>query len=173
MNTQRTISIFLIAALLSACSNKENEAAPPPAGMHALNLSRYGKPFEIFVPDTTRSQLQITEQSSGALEIKVGRSFAISVMEGAADLDLKKSDLKADDVNKLKNISKDEPDGMIWESAITEPEFHFLRNSRAGSAEYSFEDIRAEDGRGYGKEAIEMMYNSCRDIRAISPQEPS
>ena len=76
-----------------SCGGKKAEQEPivAPEGMNVLDLSKYGKPFAIFVPDTTAAKLQITEQSSGALDIKVGTNFAITINEQAADIELKKT----------------------------------------------------------------------------------
>jgi hypothetical protein len=158
-----------------ACSdNRKNESSPAaPAGMHALDLTRFGKPFSIYVPDTTRAQLEIAEQSSGALHVKIGSQFAISIQDGAADLALKKQDIQSDDVNRFRSIVREDPEGLIWESAIVQPEFHFLRSIKAGTSEYSCEDLRREDGTGYGKDAIETMYNSCKNIVTAGDRDDS
>ncbi len=170
-------ALILISTVLVFCScgrDKENEtAAAAPEGMHALDLSSYGRPFSIYVPDTTKSKLLITEQSSGELYVKVGGQFAVSIRSGFSDLSIKKQDIQTDEVNKMKSIDVDEPEGIVWQSAITEPEFHFVRNSKAGTEEFSFEDIRREDGNGYGKETIEQMYNSCKNIVPANHSEAS
>jgi hypothetical protein len=165
--------IMLAAAFtfsLQGCGEKK-EAPKAPEGMHTLDLSRYGKPFSIFVPDTIKLKMQITEQSSGALDIKVGSNFAISINEQAADIELRKTDIKDDEVYKLKSFVVDEPTGIIWESAIPDPEgkdrpgeFHFLMNQKVGASDYSFEDIRDPQVNPFGKEAIQKMYDQCKNI---------
>jgi len=168
---------FLIVSMVVfySCGNnaEDKTTSAAPEGMHLLDVTRYGKPFSIYVPDTNKAKLQIVEQSSGELHIKAGNQFAVSITNGSSDLELKKNDIRSDEVNKLKAIEVDEPGGVIWQSEITTPEFHFIRNSKAGSEEFSFEDIRREDGNNFGKETIQQMYNSCKNIVSASPGEAS
>jgi hypothetical protein len=82
----KMFAVAMILSFFTYCGNKK-ETPKAPEGMHTLDLSRYGKPFAIFVPDTVKSKLMVTEQSSGALDIKVGNTFAISINEQAADIE--------------------------------------------------------------------------------------
>lgn len=169
VSASKTIVVcFAIAssvfAFQSCSGNKEEMKAPE--GMQVLNLNRYGKPFSIFVPDTTKVHLVITEQSSGALEIKAGNNFGISINEQHADLELLRNDLKADDVNKLKAMIVDEPEAIMWESEIVQPEFHFFINKKINNAEYSFEDIKSTEAEPFKKEATQRMFDACKNIIA-------
>lgn len=168
---------FVLALIIGAgafsCGEKKSESIVAPEGMHIVDLSRYGKPFAIFVPDTVASKLTITEQSSGALEIQVGKTFGISINEQSADLELRKADIKGDEVNKLKSFIKEEPTAIMWESAITDPECHFIINQKIGNSEYSFEDLMNTDGNNYSKEAIQKMFDSCKNIKEISKEHKS
>jgi hypothetical protein len=164
---KKTIGLFFalgaVIFIASCSSNKEKEIVAP-QGMMVLDLGKYGKPFAIFVPDTTNAKLQITQQSYGALDIKVGNGFAISINEQMADIELKKKDLKEDEVNKLKNMVTDEPTAILWESEIMQPEFHFLINKKIGTADYSFEDIKSTESNPFGKDAIQKMFDSCKSV---------
>lgn len=168
-----TLGLFLV----SCGGKKADESMVAPQGMHVLDLSRYGKPFAIFVPDTVSAKLQVTEQSSGALEIKVGKNFAVSINEQFADLNLLKTDIKEDEVNKLKSFVVDEPAAIFWESAWgddnAEPQFHFVVNQKIGNGEYSFEDIRDPEVRSFGKDAIQKMFDSCKSIKEVKQENKS
>lgn len=162
------ISVVVSSVLfITSCSNSGQEIKAP-EGMHVLNLSRYGKPFSIFVPDTTKIHLVITEQSSGALEITAGNNFGVSINEQHADLDLLRSDLKADDVNKLKSMIVDEPEAIMWESEIVQPEFHFFINKKINNANYSFEDIKSTEAEPFKKEATQRMFDACKNVQATA-----
>mgnify|MGYP000898507077 CR=1 FL=1 len=156
-----------LSVVLFSCGEKKEEGMVAPEGMHVLDLSKYGKPFALFVPDTVSAKLTITEQSNGALDIMVGKNFAVSINEQAADLELIKSDVKSDEVNKLAAFITDEPGALLWESAITEPEFHFVLNQKIGGADYSFEDIRNLNEKGFSKQAIQKMFDSAKTIKEI------
>lgn len=173
-----THSIFKLGAAvillsMTSCGNKGNEEIVAPQGMHTLNLNRFGKPFAIFVPDTVANKLSITEQTNGALDIKVGTNFAISINEQAADLEMRKMDIKDDELNKFKNYITDEPGAILWESEIVQPEFHFLLNQKIGGNDYSFEDIRDTEVDPFGKEAIQKMFDSSKNIKEVKKESKS
>lgn len=164
--TFSTCFIFLLAIFIVACNGKEKEVANMPEGMQAYNLSSYGKPFSIIVPDTLKTKIEITEQSTGALEIRAGKNFAIVINEQFADLNQIRSDLKDDEVNKLKTMIVDEPDALFWESEIVQPEFHFFMNKKIGAAEYSFEDLKSTESEPFNKNAAQRMFDACKKIQA-------
>jgi hypothetical protein len=141
--------------------------------MHALDLSRYGKPFYLFVPDTLASKMTITEQLSGSLQIRVGKNFGIAINEQFADLQLLKEDLKNDEVNKLKKIHKDEAAAIIWESEVVSPEYHFILNRKIGDREYSFEDIRESQSNPFSMQAIEKMFESAKEAKPVNKEANS
>jgi len=164
------VSATCLTALVS-CGGKKQEEIVAPEGMHTLNLNRFGKPFAIFVPDTVANKMEIVEQSNGALDIKVGKSFAISINEQAADINMRKEDIKTDEVNKLKSYITDEPNAIMWESEIAEqPQFHFLMNQKIGNSDYNFEDIHDTEAPTLGKDAIQKMYDSAKNIKELKKE---
>lgn len=167
------ITVVGTALFFVACGNKGQEQEPivAPEGMNTLDLTRYGKQFAIFVPDTTKAKLTVVEQQSGALDISVGNNFAISINEQAADIEMKKADIKGDDVNKLKAFSVEEPNAIMWESEITKPEFHFLINHKIGNIDYSIEDVKSTEAEPFSKEAIQKMFDSAKNIKEIKKPE--
>ena len=175
--TKRVISLFsaiVVSSMVISCGNKKTgEAIIAPAGMHTLDLSRFGKPFAIFVPDTISSHLQIIEQSNGALDIIVGKNFAISINEQAADIELRKQDVKTDEVNKLKGFITDEAAAIMWESEIIHPEFHFLINLKIANSDYTIEDIREPESNLFSKDAIQKMFESSKKIIEIKKEKHS
>ena len=163
----KTLITLLTAALLTAlvsCGGKKQEEIVAPEGMHTLNLSRFGKPFAIFVPDTVANKMEITEQSNGSLTLKVGKNFAISINEQAGDIAMRKEDIKGDEVNKFKSYITDEPNAIMWESEITKPEYHFYTIQKIGTSNYVFEDVVPMDGEPFSKENTQKMYDSAKTI---------
>ena len=169
------LSVAIIASTLASCGGKKVEQEPivAPQGMNVLDISKYGKPFAIFVPDTTAAKLTVTEQSSGSLDIKVGGNFAITINEQAADIELKKKDIKEDEVLKFKNYIVDEPTAIFWESEIVKPEFHFIINQKIGTTDYSFEDLKSTETEPFDKETTQKMYDSAKTIKEIKKEEKS
>jgi hypothetical protein len=163
----------MFLSLVSCGGKKSGEDIVAPQGMHTLNLNRFGKPFAIFVPDTVANKLQITEQPTGALDIRVGKNFAISINEQQADIEMRKRDIKDDEVNKFKSYIAEEPNAIMWESEIVQPEFHFLINQKIGQSEYSLEDIKDTESNPYGKEAIQKMFDSAKNIKETKKESNS
>ena len=160
-------SLITLTFTLPSCGGKDTKQnIEAPAGMVALDLSKYGKQFSIFVPDTTAAKLEIIEQSWGALEIKVGKNFHISVTEDPGDMELRKSDIKSNDVNIFKSFIVDEPLTIMWESAITQPQYHFYSIQKVKKNTYVFEDVVPADGQPLGKDAIQKMLDSAKQIIA-------
>lgn len=159
------LSVIALSIAISSCGGKETqENVEAPAGMVALDLSKFGKQFSIFVPDTTAAKLEVIEQSWGALEIKVGKGFHLSITEDPGDMELRKSDIKSNDVNIFKSFVIDEPLTIMWESAITKPEFHFYSIQKIGNNTYVFEDVVPADGEPLSKDAIQKMLDSAKKI---------
>ncbi len=169
--TKKIINLFsataILLALTSCGDKKKNQDIVAPQGMNVLDLSKRGKPFAIFVPDTTVAKLTVTEQTSGALDIKVGVSFAITINEQAADIELKKTDIKGDEINKFKAFITEEPTAIFWESEITKPEFHFLINHKIGNTEYSIEDLKSTETEPLSKDNTQKMFDSAKDIKEV------
>ncbi len=159
------LSALSLGIIFTSCGTKEaKQDIQAPAGMLTLDLSKYGKQFSIFVPDTTAAKLEVTEQSWGALEVKVGKTFHISITEDPGDIELKKSDIKSNDINVFKSYIVEEPLVIMWESQITKPEFHFYYIQKVGTNSYVFEDVVPADGEPLSKEVIQKMFDSVKTI---------
>lgn len=171
---KRILKLSLVIAtslFFVACGDKkEQQSIEAPAGMVALDLSKYGKPFAIFVPDTTTAKLSVVEQSWGALEISVGKTFRLSIKEEEGDIELRKSDIKGDEVNKLKSFIIEEPTTIFWESEITKPEFHMYSVQKIGTASYLFEDFGSPEDDFLTKDAVQKMLDSAKNIKEIKKE---
>jgi hypothetical protein len=160
-NIVKTIPVASLALLMGCGTSKQNDSVAP-EGMFALSLSHYGKPFSIWVPDTNASQLKVEETSDGALNVRSGPDFGVSIYEQPADLILKKNDISNDEVNRLRAFITDSPSGIMWESQITSPEFHFVLNKNIAGNEYSFQDIA---GSSFSASGIKTMFSSANEAR--------
>lgn len=173
---RKTFITLLSAALLTgmiSCGGKKTEEIVAPQGMHTLNLNRFGKPFVIFVPDTVKNVMSIAEQSNGSLDIRVGKDFAISINEQAADIALRKEDIKTDEVNRFKSYLAEEPEAIMWESAIVDPEYHFLINKKINNTDYSFEDIHDTESKAPGRDAIQKMFDAAKNVKEVKREQNS
>ncbi|GAB4206543.1 MAG: hypothetical protein Fur0023_16540 [Bacteroidia bacterium] len=168
------VSVVAFSMSIVSCGGKkEEEEIKAPDGMRVVDLSKYGKPVTIFVPDSTQGSLEINEQPGGVLQIKVGKQYDILMKEGAEDIAFKKADLGNDDVYKIKQFFVDEPSAIAWEWAIGDlpSEFHFICVQKAENNAYTFEDNRNSDGSPFSKSAIEKMLESSKTIKSIKKKE--
>lgn len=162
----------LSAILVNAgCDNsKKEEVATVKPGMMDLNLKVNGNSLTITVPDSSIARLEITEQSWGATEIKVGKHFQISISEGQGDIALKKSDISGDEINKFRRYLKEEPNTLFWESSITEPEFHFYTVEKVGPVFYLIENIKEEH---FTEKDIQQMLESAKSLKLQEVVKPA
>jgi hypothetical protein len=151
--------ILICFATFISCQKTE-----VPDGTIKLNLNKYGKQFSIYVPDTLKEKLEIKEQSWGALEIKIGKRFYISITEDPGDIELLKSDIQTNDVNVFKSYIIDEPQTLMWESYMVKPEFHFYTIQKAAGNTYVFQDVVPDDGESFSKESIENMHQCSKQL---------
>jgi len=160
-----------IGMLCIAC--QEAPQQPKIKGKVQLDLTAYGKPFSLMVPDTTKTRFVITEQVSGALEVRVGDFFGIVINEQACDLELKRNDVMGDDVNKLKVFKESEKNELVWESEFAgHQELHFMINKTVGTATYCFEDLRTEEGFAFTLDQTQKMYTCCHEVAVPSAKLP-
>jgi len=161
----KILSVIALTLSLASCDNKK-ETKEVPMGMISLDLAKYGKQFSMYVPDTISEKLKIKEQSWGALEIKVGKDFFISITEDPGDIELIKSDIKSNDIDVFKSFILQEPLTIAWQTTIAEsPRFHFYSIQKIDKYSYVFSDVLPEDGSSFSKEAILKMVESAKQIQ--------
>lgn len=157
--------VFIISVIVSivlvSCGSKKEEAAPV-AGMMPVDLSSYGVPVVINVPDSTKGRLEI-EDANGTIKIRVGKTFRLSIFEDIGDLALKKSDVSTAEPKKLKRYLVDEPTTIVYENEITEPEFHFYTIVKVGEKSFVMEDLDGEEI--FSQASVETMLQSAKSIK--------
>ncbi len=164
---KKLILLVTITALITGtgCGNSKKGSNEIP-GMSAYDLSALGTPATINVPDTTKTKLETSAQSSGSMVIKSGKDFQISITPGDGDLTLKKGDVSSDEVKKFKRYLVDEPNSLVWEAQVSglEPEFHFYTVVKVGNDSYVIEDVKDADS--FSEKAIQKMNDAAKSLRA-------
>lgn len=155
-------SVVIVAAVafMSCGGKKEHTTA---AGMMELDMSSYGLPVIINVPDSSKGKLEVEDAKDGTKKIRVGKSFRIALFEDVGDITLKKSDVSGDEVKKLKRYIVDEPTTILYENQMTDPEFHFYTIVKAGEKSFVVMDLDGEEM--YSEEAARTMLESAKSIR--------
>jgi hypothetical protein len=170
--------LFLFAALagtfaVTGCGGKKTDATDQsaPAGMMALDLSKYGKNVIINVPDSTTGPLTV-EDMGGAIRISVGKAFQIQVKEGEGNLEMKKSeDIKKNEVYKFDKFSVEEPNAIIyaWHMEGGQPEFRMFSTVKVGEVTYEVEDVAGEV---FSEAACQKMLESAKSLHAAEVKKP-
>lgn len=167
----KKIFLFLTSVSLLAftgCGNGKtdnNANADAPQGMVAADLSEFGIQAFINVPDSTNGHLEMTANSLGGADIKVGKNFQISIVEGEGNIDLKKQDITSDEVRKLVKYVVEEPSAILWEWQMNEggePEFYFYSIIKTGNK--SFEVFNAP-GEVFSEKAATQMLDAAKSLR--------
>src|SRR4051812_13520261 len=127
---KKALLFLAVPALLffAGCGNSKTETSAVMPGMMEQNLKINGSNLVVMIPDSSKGKAEIVEQSWGAVEIKVGPDFQISIEEGDGDMALTKSDIKDAAVFKFQRYLKDEPSLLFWEAKnadIPDSRFHF------------------------------------------------
>lgn len=159
-----------VMSLASCSGGKEADESAKIPGMMEVDLTPHGMPVTIMIPDSTKGKAEITEQTWGAVEIKVGKTFQVSISEGEGDVSLMKSDIAGNEINKFKRYIKDEPALLFYESEITQPEFHFYSVVKTGKTSYVVEDIKGDI---FSEKDVERMIESAQSLRAKEGQPAS
>ncbi|HET7818418.1 MAG TPA: hypothetical protein VFL70_03865 [Bacteroidia bacterium] len=166
--------LFSIAALfiLIGCKNKTSdyEETDIPNGMMVVDLSSHGLPLVINLPDSSLGSHEIKENALGGIDVKAGKNFQISIIEGAGNFDMKRSDIETDAVRKLVKYLINEPTTLYWEWQIEglEPEYHFYTVIHADDKSFEVQDI---EGEIFSENAIAKMLESAKSIRIKSTTE--
>jgi hypothetical protein len=168
--------IFLLIAgisvlALAACGNKntdENANAGVPAGMVAADLSGQGLQALVNVPDSTVAPLEIMANPQGGADVKVGKNFQMTIIEGPGDIALKKNDITHDDVRKFVKYIVEEPNNLVWEWQIEgmEPEFHFYAIVKDGTKTF---EVRDAEGEVFSEKAATQMLDAAKTLRMKAP----
>lgn len=173
----KKIFLFLAGTALVAaagCGGKTEDGgnADVPKGMVAADLSAQGLAVLVNVPDSTVAPLEITENSQGGADVKVGKNFQITIVEGPGDMTLKKADVTGDAVRKfIKYVSEDEH-AIVWEWQIdnAEPTFHFYAIVKAGDKTF---EVREVEGENFSEKAAVQMLDAAKSIRLKAPAKPA
>lgn len=173
--------IFLLGACVSmialaSCGGgktDDNANAGVPAGMVAADLSAQGLAALVNVPDSTVAPLEITSNAGGGADVRVGKNFQISIIEGPGNMDMKKNDVTHDDVRKFIKYIVEDPNALLWEWQIEgmEPEFHFYAIVKDGDKTFEVSNLEDADGGKFSEKAATQMLDAARTVR-VKPAAP-
>ena len=160
-----SISLFIF----SGCGPKKdnNPNAGVPQGMVAADLSTVSEgrmQVLVNVPDSVTGPLEITANAQGGADVKVGKSFQMTITEGTGDMEMKKNDITHDDIRKFVKYLVEDPNALVWEWQMEgmEPEFHFYAIVKAGDKSFEVHDV---DGEVFSEKAATQMLDAAKSIR--------
>ena len=168
--------LFLFAGCISilslaSCGNgkKENDTnADVPSGMVVADLSAQGLAALMNVPDSTTGHLEIISNAQGGVDVKVGKNFQMTIIEGPGNIELKKKDITSDEVRKFVKYIVEDPNAIVWEWQMEggEPEYHFYTIIKSGNKSYEVYDVMGEI---FSEKAATQMLDAAKSIRAKAP----
>lgn len=170
--------VTVISAFLHGCGNEngtENREGNVPQGMVAADLTEVSEgrmPILINVPDSTVGPLELSSNSQGGVDIKVGKNFQVTITEGEGNIEMKKNDIINDDVRKFMRYVVEEPNALIWEWQIEgmEPEFHFYAIIKAGDRSFEVRDV---EGEAFSEKAAIQMLEAAKSLRLKAAEKSS
>lgn len=148
-----------------------------PAGMVAADLSGFGLSALVNVPDSTVAPLEITANPQGGADVRVGKNFQMTIIEGPGDMQMKKNDIMHDDVRKFIKYIVEDPNALVWEWQVEgmEPEFHFYAIVKDGDKTFEVSNLEDVDGGKFSEKAATQMLDAAKSIRvkAAAPKAES
>lgn len=151
------------ALILSGCKGDESASKDANQAGEALqagefDLSKSGVNLIIKAP------VEPAVESAGAgFEVKANEDFQLFIAEGPGDMNLMKSDIEKNDVNKFKRFIVDEPDAILYETEITQPEFHFFVVKKGGNnTTLEIQDLKAKT---FNEEQAKAMFEAAKASR--------
>lgn len=156
-------SLFINSGCGSGAADQP-AATDVPQGMVAADLSSFGIPVLVNVPDSTVGPLELSENPQGGVDVRVGKGFQFTVKEGVGDMTLMKSDITSDAIKKLVKYVVEEPNALIWEWQIDgmEPEFHVYAVVKAGDKSFEVRNIESEV---FSEKSATLMLDAAKSIR--------
>jgi hypothetical protein len=150
------------AVLMAGCKGNQTQESPE-AGQQIqageYDLSKNGVNLIIKAPAEPA-----VEQVAANYEVKANDDFQIQIAEGTGDMNLMKSDIQKNDVNKFKRFIVDEPEAILYESEITQPEFHFFVVKKgSNNTIYEIQDIKTKV---FTEEQAKAMFDAAKAARA-------
>jgi hypothetical protein len=172
-----TASLALTGCGGDKTDNNNNQDVP--AGMMALDLSKYGKNVIIHVPDSTNGPLTVDNSMGEMIRIVVGKGFQIDIKEGEGNMDMKKSeDIKKNEVYKFDKFDVEEPEAIIWswhmdgrvdENGKQVIEYNMFCARKLGAVTYEVETVAGET---FSLDACKRMLESAKSLRAKEEKKP-
>jgi len=164
------VASISVLALSSCGSGKKdgNANAGVPQGMVAADLSTQGLAALVNVPDSTTGPLEITPNAQGGADVKVGKNFQMTIIEGPGNMEIKKKDITSDDVRKFVKYIVEDPNAIVWEWQMEggEPEYHFYAIVKSDNKSYEVFDVAGEV---FSEKAATQMLDAAKSVRPKAP----
>lgn len=132
------------------------------------DLSEYGMPFSIVVPEAGSGQVEIMANDWGGVEIVKGETYMVSIAYGEGDLDLLKFDLEEDDLY-TGSILEEGENFLLYKKEIPESgmdaEHHFMLVFPTGDDPVEITNMKDVI---YSEDAARNMLNSAKTFKAAA-----
>jgi hypothetical protein len=156
------------AIALASCGNgkkSDNANGVAPQGMIIADLSTQGIAALVTIPDSTTGPLEIIPSNTPAgTDVKVGKNFQMTVIEGIGNMEMRKKDITSDEVHKFVKYVVEDPNSIVWEWQMEggEPEYHFYTIVKSGNKSYEVFDVAGEV---FSEKAATQMLDAAKSVR--------
>ena len=165
------LSIFLAACENSSTTNDTEESTEAveetkaAANMEALDLSEYGMPATIPIPDASKGKAEVNMTDWGSLEIRVGNRYGIELVPYGMSVAEVKAELESGLVYEI-NFIEATDQLLFYEKQIKDsdiaPEYHFFFTAEMQGDIVEIKSL----GEAYSKGAVEAMIASAKSFAA-------
>ncbi|TND10379.1 MAG: hypothetical protein FD123_21 [Bacteroidetes bacterium] len=160
--------------LFNACGDKkgtEQVDETIPAGMMALDLTPYGFPLKINIPDSTANmgKLEVSEgESWGGVSIRIGKTFQLNINVGdeeSTNLKMQKELLAATDAGEC-TYTTESDSLLVYVTKFGEEvkRNHFYQVIKIGTEKYVIRDINDPENE-FLEDHIKKMMESAKTLR--------
>ncbi|MEM9022870.1 MAG: hypothetical protein AAGB22_03965 [Bacteroidota bacterium] len=174
--------LFISCGILAGCNGSQGNAEgdETPAATEAadalpeelqgnveLDISEFGLPMVVRVPDESRGVPEVIEQSWGETEVRVGGQFQLRIAFGG-DVAAAKADVQGD-LARNTTIVEEGDNFFIYrwdykDAEYIQSEFHFYLLQEVGGEVYEIQDVQGEET--YSEAAVRVMFEAARHVEA-------
>ena len=153
------------------CGGGPDPSKPSAKGMMEIDLSEWGIPVTMMVPDSTKAPLDIQESAAAGIVIRVGKSFQVEIAEDG-DLAMRKDDLQTgpESLVYVATTVSEGSDFIVYQQEVKDsemaPKFRFYYIFESEGMSYGVQDF--DEGGPYVQGAVEKMLDAAKSVKGKS-----
>jgi hypothetical protein len=162
---------FALVSFSSCKHGDKTEEQELGAGMIRMDLTPYGLPATIDIPDTARKPHVIEARPDGSIHISVAKGFDFTINVSGMTMDRKKKDINGDDVDKFQSWVVQDSNTVLYKTQMVNEEFHFYAILKKDGKTFFVEDLRqGPDGNvsTFTQQDAQAMLNAAKTMMPLA-----